>query len=95
MAIIDGGRHSVTHYDTLEAFVGTTLLEINLETGRTHQIRVHLAAIRHPCVVTRPTGRPGAGRPARPGTPVVARGSAGFHPPDVGRADGVQPRLSG
>jgi 23S rRNA pseudouridine1911/1915/1917 synthase len=40
----------VTHYDTLEAYVGTTLLEIHLETGRTHQIRVHMAAIRHPCV---------------------------------------------
>ena len=50
MAVIEGGRHSVTHYDTLDAFVGTTLLEIKLETGRTHQIRVHMAAIRHPCV---------------------------------------------
>ena len=50
MAVIAGGRHSVTHYDTLEAYVGTTLLEIHLETGRTHQIRVHMAAIRHPCV---------------------------------------------
>jgi 23S rRNA pseudouridine1911/1915/1917 synthase len=50
MAIIDGGRHSVTHYDTLDAFVGSTLLEIKLETGRTHQIRVHMAAIKHPCV---------------------------------------------
>jgi len=50
MAVVDGGRHSVTHYDTLDAFVGTTLLEVKLETGRTHQIRVHLAAIRHPCV---------------------------------------------
>ena len=50
MAIIDGGRHSVTHYDTLEAFRGATLLEVHLETGRTHQIRVHAAAIGHPCV---------------------------------------------
>lgn len=50
MAIVDGGRHSVTHYDTLEAFRAATLLEVHLETGRTHQIRVHMAAIRHPCV---------------------------------------------
>ncbi len=50
MAITSDGRHSVTHYDTVQAFVGTTLLEISLETGRTHQIRVHMAAIRHPCV---------------------------------------------
>jgi 23S rRNA pseudouridine1911/1915/1917 synthase len=50
MAVIAGGRPSVTHYETLDAFVGTTLLELNLETGRTHQIRVHLAAIKHPCV---------------------------------------------
>jgi 23S rRNA pseudouridine1911/1915/1917 synthase len=50
MAITATGRHSVTHYDTLQAFVGTTLLEIHLETGRTHQIRVHMAAIHHPCV---------------------------------------------
>ena len=50
MAIVDGGRHSVTHYETLEAFRSTTLLEVHLETGRTHQIRVHMAALRHPCV---------------------------------------------
>ena len=50
MAVMDQGRHSVTHYSTLEAFVAATLLEIKLETGRTHQIRVHMAAIRHPCV---------------------------------------------
>jgi 23S rRNA pseudouridine1911/1915/1917 synthase len=50
MAVMKRGRHSVTHYSTLEAFVAATLLEIKLETGRTHQIRVHMAAIRHPCV---------------------------------------------
>ncbi len=50
MAVMAGGRHSVTHYRTLEAHRGATLLEIKLETGRTHQIRVHMAAIRHPCV---------------------------------------------
>ena len=50
MAVVDGGRPSVTHYDTLEAFIAATLLEVTLETGRTHQIRVHAAAIAHPCV---------------------------------------------
>jgi 23S rRNA pseudouridine1911/1915/1917 synthase len=50
MAVIAGGRHSVTHYDTINAYVGTTLLEIMLETGRTHQIRVHMSALHHPCV---------------------------------------------
>ncbi len=50
MAVIAGGRESVTHYDTIDAFVGATLLQVRLESGRTHQIRVHMAAIRHPCV---------------------------------------------
>src|SRR5215213_7349718 len=62
MALIDGGLSIVSHYDTLEAFVVTTLLAIQLETGRTHQIRVHLAAIRHPCV----------GDPTYGGDPVLA-----------------------
>lgn len=48
-AVTAGGRHSITHYDTLEAFQAASLLDIHLETGRTHQIRVHFAAIRHPC----------------------------------------------
>ena len=49
-AVVSDGRPSVTHYDTLEAFRAATLLEVHLETGRTHQIRVHMTAIRHPCV---------------------------------------------
>ncbi|GAB3133961.1 RluA family pseudouridine synthase [Marisediminicola antarctica] len=49
-AIVSGGKDSVTHYETLEAFPSASLLEVNLETGRTHQIRVHMAAQRHPCV---------------------------------------------
>lgn len=49
-AVVSGGRPAVTHYDTQEAFRAASLLEIKLETGRTHQIRVHMAAMRHPCV---------------------------------------------
>lgn len=49
-AVVSTGRPSVTHYDTLEAFAHASLLEIHLETGRTHQIRVHMSALRHPCV---------------------------------------------
>lgn len=49
-AVTSDGKHSVTHYETLEAFPYATLLEVTLETGRTHQIRVHMAAQRHPCV---------------------------------------------
>jgi 23S rRNA pseudouridine1911/1915/1917 synthase len=49
-AVTAAGKPSVTHYETVEAFPAASLLEIHLETGRTHQIRVHMAAQRHPCV---------------------------------------------
>nr|WP_062330080.1 RluA family pseudouridine synthase [Herbidospora sakaeratensis] len=49
-AVVAGGKDSVTHYDTLEAFRSASLLDIRLETGRTHQIRVHMSTMRHPCV---------------------------------------------
>ncbi len=49
-AVTADGKPSVTHYETIEAFPSASLLEIHLETGRTHQIRVHMAAQRHPCV---------------------------------------------
>jgi 23S rRNA pseudouridine1911/1915/1917 synthase len=49
-AVVSAGRPSVTHYDTLEAFPAASLIDVRLETGRTHQIRVHMAAVRHPCV---------------------------------------------
>jgi 23S rRNA pseudouridine1911/1915/1917 synthase len=49
-AVTAAGKPSVTHYETIEAFPSASLLEIHLETGRTHQIRVHMNAQRHPCV---------------------------------------------
>lgn len=49
-AVTAQGKPSVTHYDLVEAFRAASLLDIKLETGRTHQIRVHMSAHRHPCV---------------------------------------------
>lgn len=48
-AVTSEGKPSVTHYDTVEAFPNASLLDVHLETGRTHQIRVHFSALRHPC----------------------------------------------
>lgn len=50
MGIRSDGRRSVTHYETIEAMAGGSLMKVHLETGRTHQIRVHMSAIGHPCV---------------------------------------------
>jgi 23S rRNA pseudouridine1911/1915/1917 synthase len=61
--ILEGGKASVTHYRVLEAFSGASLLEVRLETGRTHQIRVHLAG----------TGHALAGDPFYGGDPVLAQ----------------------
>lgn len=49
-AVVAGGRPSITHYRVIEAFRAASLVDIKLETGRTHQIRVHFSALRHPCV---------------------------------------------
>lgn len=49
-AVMESGKSAVTHYELLEAFRHASLLEVHLETGRTHQIRVHMAAVKHPCV---------------------------------------------
>lgn len=56
MAVVQGGREAITHYRVLENFNGYTLLECILETGRTHQIRVHMASIGHSLVGDRAYG---------------------------------------
>src|SRR6476620_5231488 len=48
-AVMEKGKPSVTHYEVIEAFRAVSLLDIHLETGRTHQIRVHFSALHHPC----------------------------------------------
>jgi 23S rRNA pseudouridine1911/1915/1917 synthase len=49
-AVIAGGKPSITHYEVLEMLPGASLVEVHLETGRTHQIRVHFAALHHPLI---------------------------------------------
>jgi 23S rRNA pseudouridine1911/1915/1917 synthase len=62
-AVMRSGKPSVTHYEVIEAFRHASLVDIHLETGRTHQIRVHMAAIKHPC----------CGDPLYGADPVLAR----------------------
>jgi 23S rRNA pseudouridine1911/1915/1917 synthase len=49
-AVVASGKPSITHYETIEAYRAASLMDVTLETGRTHQIRVHFSALRHPCV---------------------------------------------
>jgi len=49
-AVVADGKDSITHYEVLEMVPAAARVEVHLETGRTHQIRVHFAALRHPCV---------------------------------------------
>lgn len=58
MAVVQGGKRAVTHYDTIESLSGAALVQCRLETGRTHQVRVHMASIGHPLLGDQFYGRP-------------------------------------
>jgi len=93
MAVVPGGRRAVTHWRVLETFPAVQLVEATLETGRTHQVRVHLASLRHPLVGDRTYGadptlaaRLGVGRPF-----LHAWRLAFSHPADGHRVDLTEP----
>ena len=50
MAVVTGGREAITHYEVIEEYTGYSYLKLNLETGRTHQIRVHMSYKGHPII---------------------------------------------
>lgn len=59
MAVVERGKQARTHFRVLEKFIGYTLVELSLETGRTHQIRVHMAFIKHPLIGDKTYGKSG------------------------------------
>ena len=75
-AVREDGREAITHYRVRERFRALTLIECRLETGRTHQIRVHLAHVRHPLVGDAQYG--GGLRQPRGASPALAEALRGF-----------------
>ena len=84
MAVVDGGRAALTRFTVLEPLVAATYLEVRLGTGRTHQIRVHLAAIGHPLVGDATYGR--GGGPKLIDRPALHAHRLGFRHPVTGDA---------
>jgi 23S rRNA pseudouridine1911/1915/1917 synthase len=86
MAVVDGGRRAVTHYRVVSAAADVSLLDVSLETGRTHQIRVHLSYVGHPILGDRTYGG-GTERAAELGLvrPFLHAWRLAFPSPDDGR----------
>jgi len=78
------GRAAVTEYETLEEFEGTTLVRVRIETGRTHQIRVHMAHLGHPVMGDRQYGRRREGTVERPPRQMLHARLLGFAHPRTG-----------
>lgn len=82
MAVVQGGREAVTHYKVLERFGRYTLVECTLETGRTHQIRVHMASIGHSIVGDKVYGT--GKEPFKTNGQLLHAKTIGFVHPDTG-----------
>ncbi len=80
MAVVEDGRESLTLYEPIQALQGATVLKVEIRTGRTHQIRVHLSAIGHPIVGDTTYG----GREKNISTPLLFAKKIGFHHPITG-----------
>ena len=86
IAVVPGGRRAVSHWQVLEELPGATLAEVTLETGRTHQIRVHLAWLRHPVAGDRAYGAdPAMARRLGLERPFLHAWRLGFEHPVLGR----------
>jgi 23S rRNA pseudouridine1911/1915/1917 synthase len=85
MTVCSGGREAVTRYRVMEVFAGASLVEARPETGRTHQIRVHLASLGHPILSDSHYGRPGGAERALIPRQALHAAAATFRHPDSGR----------